>query len=109
MVDLSGFNAKQLATFDREIQELRSWYDAATTDDRSEFKQWLTDLVAVAARQPDIVQFTLGCKVNILETDNDGNVVYDGVVFLSPKPMLAAVTAWDAGDEFVPSHWMETM
>ncbi|TWU44476.1 hypothetical protein Poly51_59320 [Rubripirellula tenax] len=109
MADLTRFNAQQLAEFDREVQEFRAWYLEATPDDRSEFRSWLEDLAPIAIRQPSSLAFTLLCRVNNYQTDDEGNEVYNGVVWLTPKAMLGAITAWDAGDEFLPSHWMETL
>lgn len=107
MADLSRINAKHLADFDREIQEFRLWYDAASPAEREEISRWLAELTAVAERNPARQRFTLHCRVNNLETNSEGDVVYNGAVYLTPKPMLAAITAWEAGEEFVPSHWME--
>ena len=107
MADLFRFSTEHLARFDREIQELRSWYDSATADERDDFIGWLSVLVTVVERNPDRRRFTLSCRINNLETDDAGNALYNGVVFLAPKAMLAAVTAWDAGEEFLPSHSME--
>ena len=109
MADLSKFNARQLAMIDREIQEFRSWFDDATEADRAEMSTWLTEAASVEAKLPDRKNFSLLCRVNNLSLDDEGTIVYDGVVHLNPKAMRDAIARWTLGEEFLPEHWMETL
>lgn len=109
MADLSPMNAKLLAEFDRSVQELRAWYDSATSEERDRVAQWVSDLAAVEDRNPNRSLLAVGVSVANLETDSEGDIVRAAITNLAPKAILGAISAWDVGREFVPAHWMETM
>ena len=106
---LRRLNAQTLAQFDREIQELRSEYSNLDDKGRSAFRHWLEQVCSVVDAQPTDPQITVLCRTNNLDVGEDGEVLYDGVVHLSPKAMLAAVLSWDSGQEFTPESFTQTM
>ena len=108
MADLSRFNAKTLAKFDREIQELKSEYQSLEPKTQVEFRIWLERLTEIVDVQPAGIISVL-CQTNRLDTDEEGEIVYDGVVHLFPKAMLLAITAWDANENFTPESFVQIM
>ena len=109
MADLSRFNAKTLAEFDREIQELKSEYQSLESQTQEEFRKWLERLTSIVAEQPAGIPISVLCRTDRLDTDQQGEIVYDGVVHLFPKAMLLAITAWDDGENFTPESFVQIM
>lgn len=109
MTDISGANARYIATIDREVQELRSWYNDASQQEREEIVSWLQEAVQLESRLPARQQFSLLCRVNNLSTNDGGEITCDGVVYLTPKVMRDAIACWNIGEEYLPANFMETL
>ena len=89
-------------SFDQEIMEFRDFYHALNDDDRSEFRNWITELNDVVSKQPDIGSLRIRALLDNSITDENGTDVYVGGARLSPAVMFDAVSAWDDGAEFTP-------
>lgn len=108
MTDISGANARYLAMIDREVQEFRSWYNEASQQDREEFVVWLREAVQLESRLPERERFSLLCRINNLSTNEGGEIIYNGIVHLTPRVMSDAIDRWNDGEEYVPTNFIDT-
>lgn len=108
MGDLSEFNDRRLNEFDQEISELRTEFDKLSNDERLAFRGWLERLVQVVAEQPSSPPISVLCRTDVLDCNDEGDIIYDGLVHLGPATMLSAVKAWDVGDEVRPTSFLQT-
>jgi hypothetical protein len=106
-MDLERIMVAGLAEFDREITEFRDDYVKLTAARKRELQVWLESLGRLVDQSPAELSFTLLCRIDHLDTAEDGNIERDGVVHLHPKAMLAAMRAWDAGRDFTPASLPE--
>ena len=92
----------QLLSFDEMVADFRSLYDNFTAKERSNFRAWLESVKTLNA-EGDQWCARLLVKIECDEFDEAGNTLRWADVVLSPRTMLAAVRAWDAGEDFAPS------
>lgn len=96
-------SSRVIQRFDQELQEFRASYMSMTETDRRDFREWLEQLAETIERKPSN-RLPISIKVTIDNsiTDENGDVVYDGVSRFSAVVMRDAIRAWDDGDEFTP-------
>ena len=92
----------QLRHFDEQLSDFRSQYDNFTADERSGFRAWL-ERVEVLYSEGHEWNALLKVRTEYDVCDAAGNTLRWADADFSPKTMLAAVRAWDAGEDFAPS------
>ena len=82
-------------------------YDKLSNEERIAFQSWLERLAQLVAEQPSSPPISVLCRTDVFDISDEGDVIYDGVVHLDPATMLAAVQAWEAGEEFTPNSFTQ--
>lgn len=94
--------ASQLRHFDCQIADLRQWYDSLVPSEREQFRAWLERVIIVASEGSQWgALLRVGTEYDVC--DRDGNTLWWADAEFSPRTMLDAVKAWDAGEAFTPS------
>lgn len=103
-------NQKWLHKLDQAIPELRNAYDGMSTAQRKTLKRYLAQIVEAQSLQRLLSgphEFALSTSVGHEEYDEEGMPVDGHWVEIKPEVMLAAVEAWDKGDEFTPKSFRQ--
>lgn len=95
------FFTSQLLSFDEMVADFRSLYDNFTAKEQSDFRAWL-ERVRTLSAEGDPWCARLLVKTECDECDEAGNTLRPADADFSPTTMLAAVRAWDAGEDFAP-------
>jgi hypothetical protein len=93
--------ARQLRRFDGKIADLRGFYDGLNAEERSGFRSWLerVDTAADEGRQWSAqVLVRTECDV----CDESGETLRWADAVFSTLTMLAAIKAWDSGQDYAP-------
>ena len=90
----------QLRYFDGMVLDLRGFYDSFTPEEKLQFRFWLERVLALQQECP--WSAFLQVKVEYDLYDEKGEMVDFAGADFSPNTMLAAIKAWDAGEDFAP-------
>ena len=91
----------QLRSFDEMVADFRSLYGSFTAKEQSDCRAWLERVQTISA-EGDPWCSSLLVKTECDEFDEAGNTLRSADAGFSPTTMLAAVRAWDAGEDFAP-------
>lgn len=94
----------ELRKFDEDVSELREFYNNFDIEERSQFRAWLEQVASLATEgyQQSVL---LRIRTQYDVCDENGETLRWGDVEFSPGSMLAAIKAWDAGEDFAPESW----
>jgi hypothetical protein len=93
--------AVQLRHFDGQVADFRAWYDGFPAEDKARIRAWL-ERVEALAREGCEWSALLEVRTEYDECDADGDTLRWADVRFSPSTTLAAIRAWDAGEEYTP-------
>lgn len=101
--NLRKFRSKMVQRFDQEIQEVRENYFSLDSNERKTFRKWIEGLVEVLETEPEhCMRLSVRIIIDNSVIANDGEVVYEGDVSMSPRIILDAIKAWDDDQDYTP-------
>lgn len=99
--DIRRAMAGQQRHFDNQLSDFRQFYESFPPGERAKIKAWLEKVEAVG-REGLEFNMLLNVKVENDECDERGTVLRWADCQFSPMTLLAAIRAWDAGEDFAP-------